>query len=83
MTTGAIMAKIAIPDVFVLLPGITGSVLAKDVKDGKEVWAPTPGAAIRALLSLGTSLTRSLEVHDDNWRAADLGDGIEGHPTRR
>lgn len=69
-----IMARIAIPDVIVLLPGITGSVLAKG---GKEVWAPTSGAAIRALLSLGASLTRSLEVHDDDWRVADLGDGIE------
>ena len=35
------MTKVAIPDAVVLLPGITGSVLAKD---GKEVWAPTPGA---------------------------------------
>jgi len=74
MRGSEVMAKIAIPDVIVLLPGITGSVLAKD---GKEVWAPTPGAAIHALFSLGASLTRSLEVHDDDWRAADLGDGVE------
>ena len=68
------MTKVAIPDVVVLLPGITGSVLAKD---GKEVWAPTPGGALRALLSLGRSLTKNLEVKDDDWRAADLGDGVE------
>jgi pimeloyl-ACP methyl ester carboxylesterase len=67
------MAKIAIPDVVVLLPGITGSVLTKD---GKEVWAPTPGAAMRALTSLGGSLTKNLEVKDDNWKAANLGDGV-------
>lgn len=68
------MTKIAIPDVVVLLPGITGSVLTKD---GKEVWAPTPGAALRGLLSLGRSLTKNLEVEDDNWTAPNLGDGVE------
>jgi pimeloyl-ACP methyl ester carboxylesterase len=68
------MAKVAIPDVVVLLPGITGSVLAKD---GKEIWAPTPGAAMRALFSLGGSLTNTLEVKDDDWRVPDLGDGVE------
>jgi pimeloyl-ACP methyl ester carboxylesterase len=68
------MAKVAIPDVVVLLPGITGSVLAKD---GEEVWAPTPGAALRGLLSLGRSLTKNLEVKDDDWKAPNLGDGVE------
>jgi hypothetical protein len=67
------MTKVAIPDVVVLLPGITGSVLAKD---GKEVWAPTPGAALRGLLSLGGSLKKNLEVKDDDRKAADLGDGV-------
>ena len=45
-------------DVVVLLPGILGSVLARD---GKDVWAPTPGAIGRALWSLGGSV-RDLEL---------------------
>jgi len=55
-------------DVVVLLPGITGSVLQKD---GKDVWAVSPGAALRALVSFGRSIT-DLELHDD----ADLDDGV-------
>jgi pimeloyl-ACP methyl ester carboxylesterase len=55
-------------DVVVLLPGITGSVLQKD---GKDVWAFSPGAALRALVSLGRSIT-DLELHDDS----DLDDGV-------
>lgn len=66
-------AKIPIPDVVVLLPGITGSVLTKD---GKPVWAPSPGAALRALLSLGRTIGE-LEVADDDWERDDLGDGVE------
>jgi pimeloyl-ACP methyl ester carboxylesterase len=69
-------SKIRVPDVVVLLPGITGSVLAKD---GKEIWAPRAGAVLRAVLSLGRSL-RGLEVADDDWQAPDLGDGV--HATR-
>ena len=42
-------------DVVVLLPGITGSVLA-DAK-GKEVWSPTLGTAWRLLTSFGQSIT--------------------------
>jgi pimeloyl-ACP methyl ester carboxylesterase len=60
------------PDVVVLLPGITGSVLAKD---GNEVWSPSPGAVLRGLLSFGRTL-RSLEVADDDPEAPDLGDGV-------
>jgi hypothetical protein len=36
-------------DVIVMLPGITGGVLAKD---GKEVWAPTPGTSVYQLLPI-------------------------------
>jgi len=64
--------KIPVPDVVVLLPGITGSVLAKD---GKEIWAPQAGAVLRGVLSFGRSV-RNLEVADDDWRAANLGDGV-------
>jgi pimeloyl-ACP methyl ester carboxylesterase len=55
-------------DVVVLLPGITGSVLRKD---GKDVWAMSPGAVLRAVLSLGESIT-DLELKDDGA----LDDGV-------
>jgi len=60
-------------DVVVLLPGILGSVLTRD---GKDVWAPTPGAIARGLWTLGRSV-RSLELGDDPWEVDDLGDGVE------
>ena len=52
------MAKQPLGDVVVLLPGILGSVLARD---GKDVWAPSAGAIGRALWTLGRSVT-SLEL---------------------
>jgi hypothetical protein len=60
-------------DVVVLVPGILGSVLTRD---GKDVWAPSPGAVGRALWTLGRSIT-SLALADDPWEADDLGDGVE------
>jgi hypothetical protein len=60
------------PDVIVLLPGITGSVLAKD---GKDVWAISPGAVVRALFSLGRSI-KDLELSKDPPDVDDLGDGV-------
>lgn len=66
------MTKVAMPDVVVLLPGVGGSVLTKD---GKEVWAPAPGAVLSSLLRFGNTL-KNLEVRDDDWRNADLGDGV-------
>lgn len=65
------MARQKMGDVIVLLPGILGSVLERD---GKEVWAPTPGAALRALWSLGRSLT-GLRLEDDPIDVDDL-DGV-------
>jgi hypothetical protein len=59
-------------DVIVLLPGITGSVLARD---GKDVWAVSPGAALQALLTLGHSL-QDLRLNDDDPTSATLGDGV-------
>ena len=44
------------PDLIVLIPGIGGSVLARD---GLAVWEPRAGAALRAALTLGKSI-RSL-----------------------
>lgn len=49
-------------DVVILLPGITGSVLAR--KDGKEVWSPSAGAIWRAVTSLGGSI-KDLELDPD------------------
>ena len=66
------MAKEPMGDVVVLLPGILGSVLARD---GKEVWAPSPGAIGRALWTLGRSM-RSLALDSDPWEQDDLGDGV-------
>jgi pimeloyl-ACP methyl ester carboxylesterase len=41
-------------DVVILLPGITGSVLAR--ADGKEVWSPSPRALWRTITSRGGSI---------------------------
>ncbi|HEX6922167.1 MAG TPA: hypothetical protein VF314_18255, partial [Actinomycetes bacterium] len=54
-------------DVVVLLPGITGSVLRRD---GRDVWAVSPGAALQAVLSLGRSI-QDLELASD-----DADDGV-------
>ena len=66
------MAKQPMGDVVVLLPGILGSVLQKD---GKDIWAMSPGAAFRALLSIGGSI-KKLELDGDDPDADDLGDGV-------
>ena len=50
-------------DVVILLPGITGSVLAN--KAGKEVWAPSAGAVWRAVTSIGRSI-EGLELTADD-----------------
>lgn len=55
-------------DVVVVLPGITGSVL-RDSR-GRDVWAPTAGAAARALVTLGRSIA-DLELRD-----GDADDGV-------
>jgi pimeloyl-ACP methyl ester carboxylesterase len=55
-------------DLVILLPGITGSVLAN--KSGKEVWAPSGGAVWRAITSFGNSI-EDLELASD-----DADDGV-------
>jgi hypothetical protein len=45
------------PDLVILLPGITGSVLAN--ARGKEVWSPSAGAVWRAISSFGNSIDRT------------------------
>lgn len=66
------MPRKAMRDVIVLLPGITGSVLAKD---GRDVWAVSGGSALSALLTLGDSI-RELALTEDPPDVDDLGDGI-------
>ena len=66
------MPRRKIGDVIVLLPGILGSVLERD---GEDVWAPTPGAALRALWTLGRSM-RDLRLDSDPVDRDDLGDGV-------
>jgi pimeloyl-ACP methyl ester carboxylesterase len=56
------------PDLVILLPGITGSVLAN--AKGKEVWGVSAGVVWRAITSLGGSIT-GLELAGD-----DVDDGI-------
>lgn len=65
-------SKLPMGDVVVLLPGILGSVLERD---GRDVWAMSPGAAWRALISLGRSVN-DLELHGDDPAVDDLGDGV-------
>lgn len=59
-------------DLVVLIPGIGGSVLTHD---GTDIWAPTPGAVLRGVLTLGGSLRR-LTLDGDDPEADDLGDGV-------
>ena len=49
----------AFKDVVILLPGITGSVLANEA--GKEVWSPSGGVIWRAITSFGGSI-KDLEL---------------------
>src|SRR4051794_36481208 len=60
------------PDLVVLLPGISGSVLAKD---GRELWGTTFGAIGRAILTGGGSI-HELTMGADDPNIDDLGDGI-------
>jgi pimeloyl-ACP methyl ester carboxylesterase len=50
------------PDLVILLPGITGSVLTN--ARGKDVWAPSAGAVWQAITTLGGSIT-GLELAGD------------------
>jgi len=65
------MAREAMPDVIVLLPGILGSVLRKD---GRDVWAASGGAILAGLLSRGGNI-KELTLLEDNLDD-DLGDGV-------
>ncbi|MDP9388510.1 MAG: hypothetical protein M3Q48_11525 [Actinomycetota bacterium] len=64
--------KTPVDDIVVLLPGILGSVLQQD---GKDVWAISPGAAWRGLVTLGGSV-KDLRLEHDDPEKLDLGDGV-------
>lgn len=66
------MTRLPMGDVVVLLPGILGSVLERD---GRDVWAPTPGGVLRALWTLGRSV-KDLRLDGDPAEDDDLGDGV-------
>ncbi len=66
------MPKNPMRDVIVLLPGITGSVLQKD---GRDVWAVSPGGVLNFIKSLGKSI-ESLELVGDDPDLDDAPDGV-------
>jgi hypothetical protein len=70
--------KLAMNDMLVLLPGITGSILKKD---GNTIWGPVPESIDGYIESLfGSSGGWSfddLRVVDDDPTVDDLGDGIQ------
>lgn len=61
------------PDIVVLLPGITGSVLERN---GREIWGTSAGAMFRGLLS-GGQIVRDLALANDDPDADDIGDGVQ------
>jgi hypothetical protein len=60
------------PDVVVLLPGISGSALAKD---GREIWGTSSGALWNAITS-GDDTIRQFALGDDDPSVDDLHDGV-------
>jgi len=69
---GQEMAVKDLTDLIVVLPGILGSTLAKN---GELVWAPSAGAAIRAIRTLGRSI-KSLKLPKE-WGDDHPKDGVE------
>jgi hypothetical protein len=61
------------PDVVVILPGISGSVLSKD---GKEVWGTSTSAIWRVVTSGGDSIRDLALKGADDSSLDDLGDGV-------
>jgi pimeloyl-ACP methyl ester carboxylesterase len=59
-------------DLVILLPGISGSVLAKH---GRDLWGTTSGAITRAVLTRGESI-RELLMEADDADQDDLRDGV-------
>jgi hypothetical protein len=67
------MPKLEMPDVIVLLPGITGSVMKKY---GKVVWGYSAKTIAKALFTAGGSMVVDLALPHDDPDVDDLGDGI-------
>src|SRR5258708_33572026 len=67
------MARNKMPDVMVLLPGITGSMLKKN---GKVVWGFSATTIGKALFTLGASMEDALALPHDDPAVDDLGDGV-------
>jgi hypothetical protein len=67
------MARENMPDIVVLVPGITGSQLRKE---GRTIWGFSAGALARTLLTLGGVLERDLSLAEDPVDEDDLGDGV-------
>jgi pimeloyl-ACP methyl ester carboxylesterase len=61
------------PDVVIVLPGISGSVLAKN---GVDVWGTSSQAIWQAISSGGGSIKALALTAPDDWRLDDLGDGV-------
>jgi pimeloyl-ACP methyl ester carboxylesterase len=61
------------PDIMVLLPGITGSVLKKD---GNVVWGFSAISIGKALFTLGGSMRKALALPHDDPTMDDLDDGV-------
>ena len=64
-------------DLYILVPGILGSVLEKD---GKDAFGLTAEAGFRALFSGGGSINE-LRLTEDPPDIDDLGDGIRATPN--
>ena len=67
------MPREAMPDVVVLLPGITGSALHRN---GSMVWGWSGKNGLRALVDGGSRMSRDLMLHDDPRDRDDLDDGV-------
>lgn len=67
------MARDKMPDVVVLLPGITGSQLRQR---GNVVWGYSAGTIGKALWTLGGSMERTLALPNDDPTRDELDDGI-------
>lgn len=67
------MARFQMPDVVVLLPGITGSVLRKN---GNVVWGYSASSIGKALFTMGASMQDALALPHDDPSLDDLGDGV-------
>jgi hypothetical protein len=61
------------PDIIVLLPGITGSVLEKD---GATLWGFSAGSIASSLISGAQNLKQGLALTEDPADQDDLGDAI-------